>query len=122
MHPAKSCGILMIVKSIVTLAMVLEAPGALLNRFVVGGEHAAFAARRHDFVLTKRERRYVSEAAYRAAFIVGAVGLRAIFYHFQSACSREFQNGIHITRPACQMDGHNGLRPGGEEGPNCVCS
>src|SRR6266550_7711509 len=101
MKPAKPYGVLLIVTSIVTLAMVLEAPGALPNRFVVSGEHAAFAARRHDFVLTKRKRRYVSEASHRTAFVYSAVGLRAIFYHFKSAFSCEFQNGIHITRPAC---------------------
>src|SRR5579863_2385379 len=81
MEPAESCGMLPSKDGIVTFAVVFVAPCPVPQIFVIGRDHAAFAARGQDLVLAKRESGHVSDRSHLLSFIGGAVSLRAVFNH-----------------------------------------
>jgi len=71
--PAKTLGMLPIVDSIVTLPVVFKTPCATPGLLVVRGNHSAFSACSHDFVLTERESSSISHRSDRSPLVSRAL-------------------------------------------------
>src|SRR5437868_6084505 len=95
---------LTMVNRIVTLAMVLEAPGSLPYAGIVGGEHAAFTTGGKDLVLAERESADIAHGANLSPLILRPDRLGAVFNDPDSMFARKFYDGIHVARPACEMN------------------
>jgi hypothetical protein len=107
MQPAETRRVLAVEHGVVALAVVFVRPGALPDDRIVGDEHAAFAARRHDLVLAERERARMPETAGDASVAGRAVALSAVFDHLQTVFSRDLEDRLHVARPAGEVYGNN---------------
>lgn len=67
----------------IAFAVVFVAPHAPPEGFIVGSDHAAFAASGHDFVLAKTPGGGVADAANGAIFVASTVGLGTVFDHIK---------------------------------------
>ena len=112
-QPAKTRRVFAVVNGIVAFAVVFISPHFQPQCFIVGGDHAAFAAGGHDFVLAKRPSAHMADGADGAAFIAGTVRLGAIFNHPQLMFFGQRHNGIHLSGHAGQMHHDNGFGGGG---------
>ena len=75
MQPTKAGLVLAVVDGIKALAVILQGPGLVPERLVIGHQHAAFATCGDDLVLAKGKGSDVAEPADRAALVTGAHGL-----------------------------------------------
>src|ERR1035437_5886692 len=100
MQPAKARGMDTVVDGIVAFAMVFEAPSARPYIRVVRRQEAALASSGHDFVLAKGKGIDIAHRPDGPPLVSGAVCLSAVFDYPKPPLTREFENRIHVTRPA----------------------
>src|SRR3546814_8836857 len=81
MQPQKARGVLAFVDRFPAFAMVFVRPDLAPQCWAVGGDHAAFAARGHDFVLAERPGDDMTYRSHWAVYVAGAVCMCAIFDH-----------------------------------------
>src|SRR5580765_2492825 len=91
--------------------MVFVAPDRFKGSFIIGSNHPAFAAGRHDLVLAKREGAGIPHGAHLTSLVRGSMRLCAVFHNSQLTLMSEFQNRIHVARPAGKVNSHDGARP-----------
>ena len=94
------------------LAMILVSPHVGPQLAIIGGDHAAFAARGHDLVLAERPGGDMTDGADRTAFVMSSMSLGAIFDHLQVMLSRQIHDRIHVTWPSSQMNTNEGFGTG----------
>src|SRR5436190_9600491 len=114
MDPAESRRMWPVVHGIMALTMILVRPHALPQRGIVGCHHTALATGGKDFVLTERPRAYVTDRSHRPAVVRGAVRLGTVLDHYDVALACERHDGIHVARPAGEMNQENRLRARGK--------
>src|SRR5690606_22596305 len=103
-----------------TFAMVFMRPDFAPQRRGVGGDHAAFAASSHDFVLAERPGTDVAYGTHGAVFVAGAVCLGAILDHQDAVQLSQGHDGVHVAGPAGQVHADDGASVGGDDGGNGV--
>lgn len=109
MQPAESGRMLTVIHCIPGLAVVFVRPHLLPQGFIIGRDHAAFAARGHDLVLAEGPGTDVADRTDRAPAVLRAMRLRAVFNDVQPMFLSLGHDAIHLARPAGQMNGDDGL-------------
>src|SRR5262245_10023625 len=94
---------LAVMHRIEVFSMVLEAPGPFPHVAAVGDEHSALAGRGNDFILAERKGPSVADRTNGPTFIKRTVRLSAVLDDCQTAATRQFQNWVHVDRPAGQV-------------------
>jgi hypothetical protein len=97
----------------VAFTVVFETPHGTPQPFIIGSNHATFAASGHDLILAKTPSSHMTNTSNTTSFINGAVRLCTIFDHFEMMLICKFHDRIHITWPASKVDTDNRFSFGG---------
>src|SRR6266851_1262060 len=103
------------------LSVILETPRPFPKIIVIGGQHTAFPAGGHDFVLAKGEGSGITEASNRPVLISCTVRLSTIFDDPETMFASQLDDWIHVTRPSRQVDRNDRFRTWCQHFPDSTC-
>src|SRR5579859_741096 len=108
MQPPKSRRRLrpVLISSLIVFSMILETPRPLPQLLIIGGQHTAFPASGHNFVLAKGEGGNIAETSNRSPLISCPMRLSTIFDDFEPMFMSQLDDWIHIAGPTRQVN-HN---------------
>src|SRR5690606_36716468 len=98
--PAEAGRVRALVHGLPALTVILVGPHPRPQRFVRGGDHAAFSAGGHDLVLAEGPCADVADGSDGPAHVLRTVCLRAILDHVDHALAGLLHDRIHLARPA----------------------
>ena len=98
-----------VVHGIVAFAVVFVRPHFAPQLFVVGGDHAAFAAGGHDFVLAERPSADMADRADGFAFVFRTVRLGAVFDNPQVMFFGQSHDVVHFGRHTGKVNHDDGF-------------
>src|SRR5690606_35920678 len=115
-QPAEAGRVRALVHGLPALAVILVGPHPRPQRFVRGGDHAAFSAGGHDLVLAEGPCADVADGSDGPALVLRTVCLRAILDHVDPALAGQLHDRIHVARPAGQVHADDCSGIGGKYG------